>query len=414
MKLQVMGLGKVGSVVAALYASAGHEVYGYDPNSHVVDKIRAREAPFSEPGLQELLEQCDDRLHVSADLASTLGDADVSIIIVPTPSSNRGDFRNDFVLEAVAGALRHIGSDKDHTIVIASTVMPGTCADVIQAAVGELRAGSAARTGLVYSPEFIALGSVVADMCNPDVVLIGSDDSEAVRVVIDLKKSILTNSPAFQVMSLSSAEVAKIALNTFITTKISFANMVGELCSEIPGANAAQVLAAVGADRRVGSLYLRPGLGYGGPCFPRDNRALVEAGRSRGVSMPIAKATDEVNDNVPSFFVNTIAAGLPNGGRVAVAGLSYKAETPVCEESQSIAIANQLSRGGFEVRVFDPEALLQADQHLRPTIQRCASIMELVNDIQVVLVATPWPEFRRLREVVPADVWILDPWKIVE
>ena len=241
------------------------------------------------------------------------------------------------------------------TVVVSSTVMPGSCEKefipLLEARSG-LTVGQ--EIGLAYSPEFIALGSVLKDMSQPDLILIGESDPRTGDVVSEIALSMVSNSPEIRRMSLSSAEITKIAINTFVTTKISYANMLSELCDEIPGSNIDDVTNAVGSDRRVGNLYLKGALGYGGPCFPRDNAALAFSAESRGLKADIARATDSVNRRQVERIVSLVLRNSESGDQVGVAGIAYKPSTPVVDESQALDIARALSEADRNVVAFDP------------------------------------------------------------
>jgi UDPglucose 6-dehydrogenase len=214
-------------------------------------------------------------------------------------------------------------------------------------------------------------------------------------------------------MSLASAEITKLAVNTFVTTKISYANMIGELCEATPEASAIDVLRAVGADSRIGSKYLKPAVGYGGPCFPRDNRALKASAESVGVSVPLAVATDEVNQGQPQRMVDKVISQVAPGGKVAVLGLAYKAETPVCDESQGVKVANLLGDLGFEVSTHDPQAIQVARTLLSEKVKLTERVEDAVKGSRCVIVMTPWREYADVRKIVDGDTYVIDPWGIL-
>lgn len=356
MKITVMGLGKLGACLVASLADGGHYVRGFDVSVAAVDAINSKKTLVHEAGLAELLEKNSTRIAAFEEADDALSDTDAVYIIVPTPSKPAGDFANDYVaraLEAIGANLRL--NPRNMTVVISSTVMPGSCEaefiPLLEASSG-LTIGK--EIGLAYSPEFIALGSVLKDMSEPDLILIGESDARTGDVVSEIAMSTVSNTPDVRRMSLSSAEVTKIAINTFVTTKISYANMLSELCDEIPGSNIDDITAAVGSDRRVGKLYLKAALGYGGPCFPRDNAALAFASESRGLKADIARATDTVNRRQVERTVSLVLKSSQPGDRVGVLGLAYKPDTPVTDESQGLEIARALAAKDRVVVAFDP------------------------------------------------------------
>jgi UDPglucose 6-dehydrogenase len=350
---------------------------------------------------------------VTRDASLALSEAEATIIIVPTPSRADGSFSNDYVISALTEVGKSIGT-RDHLVVISSTVSPGSCDGVLRDALESSSGRRLGRSlGLVYSPEFIALGSIVRDMQYPELVLIGASDDEAASRAQQLFSSVVQSAPRYFPMSLASAEITKLAVNTFVTTKISYANMIGELCEATPEASAIDVLRAVGADSRIGSKYLKPAVGYGGPCFPRDNRALKASAESVGVSVPLAVATDEVNQGQPQRMVDKVISQVAPGGKVAVLGLAYKAETPVCDESQGVKVANLLGDLGFEVSTHDPQAIQVARTLLSEKVKLTERVEDAVKGSRCVIVMTPWREYADVRKIVDGDTYVIDPWGIL-
>lgn len=361
-KVAVFGLGKLGATLVGVLAEAGHLVRGYDPARSAVEAVNGSQPLVHEPGLRELLTEHASTILATDDPDNALLGVEVVYIIVPTPSMQNGAFDNSFVRSALEDIGNHLKAYPRHlTIIIASTVMPGSCSEQFIPLIEKCSGLSVgADIGLAYSPEFIALGSIVKDMHFPDLVLIGESDARTGELVTEMAKSIVKNRPEIRRMSLTSAEISKIAINTFVTTKISYANMLSEICEQTPGANIDEVTGAVGADSRVGHRYLKAALGYGGPCFPRDNAALAIAAESRGVRADIARATDAINNRQVERIVTLVNSHSRPGDLVALLGLAYKADTPVTDSSQAIDIANALSNDGRVVIGFDPLVSLAA------------------------------------------------------
>ncbi|MDA8777177.1 nucleotide sugar dehydrogenase [Pontimonas sp.] len=408
MRVGVMGLGKLGACLVASLAHGGHTVTGFDISAAAVGAINSRQPLVHEPGLADLLEKNAGRISATQDVHTALHDAEAVFIIVPTPSGPAGDFSNTYVaqaLEAIGANLR--ANPRRITVVISSTVMPGSCETefipLLEASSG-LTVGK--EIGLGYSPEFIALGSVLKDMSQPDLILIGQSDAETGAIVSKIALSMVSNTPEVRNMSLSSAEITKIAINTFVTTKISFANMLSELCDEIPGSNIDDVTSAVGSDRRVGKLYLKAALGYGGPCFPRDNAALAFSAESRGLTADIARATDSVNRRQVERIVSLVLQSSQPGDKVGVLGLAYKPNTPVIDESQGLEIARALSERDRAVVGFDP---LVAGNVLEksPNFVVAQSSSEMAG-ATVVVVANP--ELGHILESTARGAVIIDMW----
>jgi UDPglucose 6-dehydrogenase len=418
-KIAVVGLGKLGAPLAAVLASKGNEVLGIDVNPETARLLNDGQDPVDEPGLQELVSASRERLSATTDLAAA-ADLEVSIILVPTPSDERGAFSNEHVLAAVEEIGRALAARDDyHVVVVASTVMPGSCDAEIRPA---LEAASGRRVGetlgLCYSPEFIALGSVIRDMLEPDMVLIGESDARAGQVLEDLYAGVTENDPPFRRMSLVNAELTKIAVNTYVTMKISYANTLADLSERLPGADVEVVTDALGLDTRIGPKYLRGALSYGGPCFPRDNKAFGVLARDLGAEALLAEATDAVNVAQTERLARAVQSRLEPGGAVGILGLSYKPDTGVIEESPGLALATRLATAGYEIHIYDPVATDAALGALDGQAHGCSSAAELMQHSDVAVIATPWPEFAQLpiealeregRRAVVIDCWRLLP-----
>jgi UDPglucose 6-dehydrogenase len=419
-RLSVIGLGKLGSPMAAVFGAKGFDVVGVDSNTEFVAAINAGCAPVEEPQLQDYFDRATGRVRATTDYGEAIQATDVSFIIVPTPSGADRMFLNRYVVDAVeriGSALRH--KDDYHVVVVTSTVMPGSTGGEIRAAL-ERSSGRVVghNVGLCYNPEFIALGSVVYDMLHPDMILIGESDRRAGDLLEAIYRRQIETQPEFHRMSWVNAELCKISVNTFVTTKISYANMIADMCDRLPGADAGVVTQALGADSRIGHKYLKPAIGYGGPCFPRDNKAFAALGRKLGVACDLAEATDLINDHQLSRLLGAVEASGEVGQHVAVLGLAYKPNTHVVEESQGVALASRLAEVGFRVSVFDPLANTGAAAVLGSRAKIAASAQTAVNEADIVVVATPWADFKALAWdaglAVDGKRTVIDPWGIAE
>lgn len=425
MRLSVIGLGKLGAPLAAVLAGKGFRVAAVDCHAETVASLRARRAPVSEPGLQELLSALPpERLEATTDLAAAVLNSEATFVVVPTPSRSDGTYSED----TVTAAVREIGStlrqkQTRHLVVIASTIMPGTMQGAIREALESssgLRLGG--QLGLCYSPEFIALGRVIQDLRQPDFILIGESDSRSGDELEEICRARCDNLPRVRRMSFANAELTKIVVNAMITTKISYANMLSEICERLPGADAAVVAAAAGSDHRIGASYLAPALGYGGPCFPRDNVALTALAHTLGTGAELAEATDRINRRQAARVVSLVRDLLPltATATVGVLGLAYKPDTCVTEESQGLAIARLLAEAGYRVLASDPEAVTAAG--IGPGAERVAPA-DCVRRSDLLIVATPWDSFRDLppsvfrradRRLPVIDCWRLLPPELTE
>jgi UDPglucose 6-dehydrogenase len=416
MKLSIIGLGKFGSPMAAVMAHKGHTVVGVDVNADFVKAIQEGRPPVREPQLAEMITANRERLSATTNYEEAILATDVTFIIVPTPSEQSGRFSMAYVLkaaESVGAALRK----KDwHLVVLSSTVMPGSTETVLKPALERASGKKCGEDfGLCYNPEFIALGSVVRDMLNPDMVLIGESDPRSGAILEELYTGVCESNPKIRRMNYVNAELTKLSVNTFVTTKISYANMLAQVCETLPGADVDVITAAVGCDTRIGTKYFKGALGYGGPCFPRDNRAFSALARDNGAPAFLAEATDALNNRQAPRMAEQILAKLPKGGTAGVIGLSYKPYTEVTEQSQGIFIAQKLLEAGVRVIVYDPEAMNNAKRELSGNITFASSTAEVVRAVDVLAITTPWPEFARITmdDIRNGPVAVVDCWRVL-
>jgi UDPglucose 6-dehydrogenase len=418
MQISVVGLGKLGAPLSAVFASKGFRVIGVDLNSGFVDALNTGRAPVDEPRLQDLIDANRERLRATTDMAEAVLATEATFVIVPTPSDATGRFSNAAVLDAmraIGAALRR--KDSYHVVVVTSTVMPGSTGGELRQA---LEQSSGRRVGpdlgLCYNPEFIALGSVVRDMLHPDMILIGESDAKAGDLLESLYAQSCSNKPVIRRMNFINAELTKISVNTFVTTKISYANMLADICDRLPGADVDVVTQAVGTDSRIGTKYLKGAVGYGGPCFPRDNVAFSALARAIGARAELAEATDTMNRYQVERVLGAVDARLTDSGPVGVLGLSYKPDTAVVEESQGLALAERLLDLGRRVMIYDPLAIPSVQRVLRRSFDSAESAEECVRRSSLVVVMTPWPEFGR----IPIDAYrrstgrltVIDCWRM--
>lgn len=420
MRISVIGLGKLGSPLAAVLADKGHDVIGVDVNRAFVEALRDGRAPVRETGLDEMVARNRARLAATPSGEEAVLGSELTFVVVPTPSLADGSFSLEITLAAcrdVGAALR--GKDGFHLVVITSTVMPGSTGGPIRACLEEASGKRCGRDfGLCYNPEFIALGSVIRDMSHPDFVLIGESDARSGETLAGLYERHWDPKPPVHRMNFINAELTKISVNTFVTTKITYANMLARLCERLPGADCDVVTKALGADTRIGPKYLKGALGFGGPCFPRDNVAFNALARQVGTKAYLAEATDRFNREQVAWVAEELLPRLPTGGRVGILGLSYKPNTGVVEESQGVAFARYFAEKGVAVTVHDPQGLEHARRLLEGQVRFADSMADCARESDLLFIATPWDEFKRLspddlkrggRKPVVVDCWRILP-----
>ena len=412
-KVSVCGLGKLGACIAATLAQRGFEVVGVDIDPEKVLKINAGVPPVDEPLLAETIKGAEGRLRATQDHREAVG-TDVSFFIPPSPSLPDGSFSNEYLLRAmqpIAAAVREQGK-KGHLFVCSSTTTPGAVDQVLIPMLERELSGSCGRDfGFCYNPEFIALGNVINGLLEPDMVLIGESDPESGAALEQLYRRYNRNSPRIARMSIISAELTKISVNSYITMKISFTNQLRMIAEQFPRADIHTILEAIGSDSRIGQKYLRAGLSFGGPCFPRDNRLLAYTAREAGLEAPLAVASDNVNHQANLNLLQKVRKLASPEDTIAVLGLAYKPDTYITEESAGLFLAQQLKRHGYHVVVHD----FGAQPANAPSLHEFEYIadfgqMSQRTDIKLAVICCPWPQYRSVK--FSAATKVFTPWKL--
>jgi UDPglucose 6-dehydrogenase len=404
--------------MAACFAARGLQVKAVDLSSQKVDAVNRGIAPVHEPGLEELIGGSGTLLHATQNIEEAVYDSDATFVVVGTPSDESGGFSLQYVLptcEAIGRALRTKRSF--HLVVLTSTVMPGSTGGAVKTALERSSGKRCGRDfGLCYNPEFIALGTVIRDFYSPDFLLIGESDPRSGEILVEIYKQVCRNSPAIARMNFMNAEITKLAVNTYITTKISYANMLARLCEKLPEADVNVVTGALGLDTRIGAKYLKGAVSYGGPCFPRDNRALTALAARVGASSGLAEATDLFNRAQIKLLAEIVKSHHSGTDSIGVLGLTYKPNTDVVEESFGLLLAQELS-SNLAVFVFDPSADAARELSRHKKIRVARSAQQCIAESGLVVLATPWQEFRE----IPADQWarhdrprtVIDCWRVL-
>jgi UDPglucose 6-dehydrogenase len=378
----VIGVGWVGLVTAACFAELGHEVWARDIVAEKVESLARGEVPIHEPGLPELLTKNAERLHFTTEMEPVLEHARLLFVCVDTPPTYSGDAD----LSRVEAVLNELGDSSEHALVMKSTVPVGTGRSIQRRRPG---------TGYVSNPEFLKEGTAVEDFMKPDRVVVGADEAseEFARRVADLYDSL--GAPVVQT-DVASAEMIKLASNAFLATKISFINEIANVSEEL-GADVSEVARGMGLDDRIGPRFLRPGIGYGGSCFPKDVAALKQLAGNTGYHFQLLTAVIEVNELQKRRTIGKLQKHLGSlvGKEVALLGVAFKPDTDDIREATSLVLSGRLAGEGANVRVYDPVAATDADGVLAGA-HVAGSALEAIDGADAVVLVTEWPEFREL------------------
>jgi UDPglucose 6-dehydrogenase len=378
----VVGVGWVGLVTATCFADLGHEVLALDIDEGKVAALRAGEVPIHEPGIDELLERNSGRLTFTTEMSDVLESARLLFCCVDTPPTLSGDAD----LSRVKAVVERLRTDGEHALVMKSTVPGGTGA-AIKRDVPDL--------AYVSCPEFLKEGSAVDDFMHPDRVVIGADpqDEWAATAVEEIYRPLGGELVRTDV---ASAEMIKLAANAFLATKISFINEIANVCEEV-GADVTEVARGMGLDERIGSAFLRAGLGFGGSCFPKDTKSLKQLAGNTGYHFQLLTAVIEVNELQKRRVMKKLERHLGSvaGKTVALLGLAFKPDTDDMREASSLVLASRLQGEGATVRGYDPVAERRA-RELLPSVELSESVEEALDGADAAILVTEWPEFAEL------------------
>jgi nucleotide sugar dehydrogenase len=402
-KISIFGLGYVGLTFGVCLAKKGFEVIGVDVDTTRVDTVNKGEVPFYEPGLSELLHEAAEKgvFKATTDAHNAVLASDATFICVGTPSLPDGSADLSYVVSAtrdIGKAIRE--KDKWHLVAVRSTVPPGTTGGLVRRIIeGESGKHAGEGFGLCMNPEFTKEGSAVEDTFSPDRIVIGEFDERSGAFLENLYREFHgTNTPPIIRTSLSNAELIKYASNAFLAMKVSFINEIANIAQHVPGADVETIARAIGLDKRIGPLFLRAGLGFGGSCFPKDLRALIKFSEGVGYEPRILKAEIEVNESQPYKAVELARSllGSLEGKRIAVLGLAFKPNTDDVREAVSLKIIKALLNDDAHVVVYDPKAMPNARKVLGDTVVYAGSAEESLRGADCAIVVTEWDEFKKL------------------
>ena len=378
----VIGVGWVGLVTAACFAELGHRVIARDILPEKVEALSRGEVTIHEPGLEELLRRNAERITFTTDMSELLEGARLLFVCVDTPPTYSGDAD----LSRVRSVVAELSADSDHVLIMKSTVPAGT---------GESIRRDLPGLSYVSCPEFLKEGSAVKDFMNPDRVVIGADpgDEAAADAVAGLYEPL---GGEILRTDVASAEMIKLASNAFLATKISFINEIANVCEEV-GADVGQVARGMGLDERIGSSFLRAGIGYGGSCFPKDVSALKMLAGNTGYHFQLLTAVIEVNELQKRRVVGKLEKHLGSliGKRIALLGLAFKPDTDDMREASSLVLAARLQGEGADVVAYDPVAQDRASE-LLGSVEMASSALEALDGADAAVLVTEWGEFAEL------------------
>ena len=348
--ITIIGVGKLGLCLALNLERKGYNITGVDIDSNYINKLNDKTFISSEPLVTELLVKSEN-ISFTTDLEKSI-ENDIIFIVVQTPSSPEFKYYHSNI-ESICTKLKKIGKQtRRKDLIINCTTFPGYCEDLHNRL-------SEYNYYVSYNPEFIAQGSIIKDQLNSDLVLIGQSDDISGNIIENIYSDLCESNPVVKKMTRTEAEICKLSINCFLTTKISFANMIGDICNRM-NCDPSTVLSAVGSDSRIGNKYLNYGFGFGGPCFPRDNRALTKCAEEVGINAVISKSTDLMNELHLNYQLEYFKKNNQDKSKtITLEYVTYKKESTSLEESQQFEFYKKLKEMGYKVEILDdrPEVI---------------------------------------------------------
>ncbi len=400
MRITVIGTGYVGLVTGACFAEMGNTVWCIDKDTRRLKELTRGRIPFYEPQLDDIVKSSykEKRLFFTSDYKVPVKNSEVVFICVGTPPKEDGSADINYVLESARMMKKYLGDDT--IVAVKSTVPVGTCDEVEKI----LNSGRRKKIVVVSNPEFLKEGDAVRDFMYPDRVVVGTESERAKKVFYELYSPYTKRGQSIIFMKRRSSELTKYAANTYLAMRVSFINEISMLCEKV-GADVEEVRKGIGSDRRIGTQFMYPGIGYGGSCFPKDVKALISLGRKFGMDVSLAKACDRINLLQRENFFGKIIRRFGNNLKnltFAVLGLSFKPNTDDIREAPSVFVISKILEHNGRVRVFDPAAVENFkkysglyDKNGRTNIYIASDIYDASKNSDALLLITEWNEFRR-------------------
>jgi len=392
MKISVIGCGYVGLVSGFCFADSGHKVTCIDNSDKKIELLKDNKVPIYEPGLKELLLKNleNNNLNFELNINENIRDSEIVLIAVGTPTGENGDADLTFVHQCAREISEFISPNTQ--IIIKSTVPVGTC-DEVEDIIKENCLHS--EFSVISNPEFLREGNAINDFINPDRIVIGTDDQTSREIMINLYKNII-NEDKILFTSRRSSELIKYASNSMLAMRIIFINEIADLCEKI-GTNVTDIAKGIGLDKRIGPHFLEPGPGFGGSCFPKDARALIESGKKYGAPQTLLESVILGNENRKKNISKKILDKLDkqSENEIGILGVTFKAETDDMRESPSLVIIPDLQENGMNISVYDPEGEKEASKILKDVNWK-KSAYEAAENVDCLVILTDWEEFKNL------------------
>lgn len=407
MKIAVIGTGYVGLVTGTCLAETGNDVVCVDIDAEKVDKMRNGIIPIYEPHLDILFERNikANRLQFTTSLDEGLEHGDIIFLALPTPEDENGSADLSYVLDVSQEIGKRI---KEYKVIVDKSTVPVGTAEKVKAVIAKY---ADCEFDVVSNPEFLREGFAVDDFLKPERIIVGSSSERATDLMRKLYGPFVRSGNPIIIMDEKSAELTKYAANSYLATRITFMNEIANYCEKV-GADVDKVRVGMGTDSRIGKRFLFPGIGYGGSCFPKDVKALLNAGKDKNYDFQILNSVIEVNQKQKKILIPKIEEHFSNnlnGKNIAIWGLAFKPETDDIREAPSMDIMNALLEKGAKLTVFDPEAMHNIEKRFGNRLTYANSMYEALENADALVICTEWsifrsPSFSKMKELLTAPV----------
>lgn len=416
-KLSFFGLGKLGLPLATCFGKNKVNVLAIDKNEKVISDLKNKKAPFYEPDLQNNIDLASKYMTYTTSY-DRIAETGITIILVNTPSKKKdGSFSNLYIEQSLKSSCEILKKtdNKYHLFIISSTVMPGSIVDSFIPLIENITNWKInEQFGVCHIPDFVALGKVIKDFENPEMVVLGESDKKAGDIAEKLYYKIIENDSPIHRLTIPEAEIAKVSLNAYVTMKLSFANFLANICERVDNANVDNITKAIGEDKRISPYFFKGGLSFGGTCFPRDTWAFIKLSHKLGLDAVHIKATQEINEYQDKHLFRSVNQFGKH--KISVLGLSFKPDSPVLTESASIKLVEKLVDIGREIYVYDPLCIEGVKEIFGDKIVYCSTAQECIKKTELSVVALQYKEFKEI-----SDNWtnkenfiIVDCWRYLD
>ena len=399
MDISVIGLGYVGLATSLVLSNSGFRIIGVDNKREKLEKLKIGNIPFHEPGLDLILKknQIKKQIEFTNDYEYAIKNSYMTFVCVDTPLNAKRTIDLTFLKESINSLSKEISKKRKHAVIIKSTVVPGTCDNVIKPILNKKAKG---KFHLILNPEFLREGFALCDTLNPDRIVMGVGDNANVTNLQTVYKKIVKKRklPPMIVTSYVNAELIKYASNAFLATKISFANSIADLCEKISHADIGIVMNGVGLDKRISNSFLNAGVGFGGSCLPKDLQTLISFSDQLEQKSSLLKATMEINRLRPKILLKKAKEKLGSiqGKKISILGLAFKPNTDDIRHAPSLPIIKNLLKENAIISVFDPKAMPNMESIFHKSILYAKSVSDCVKNSDCCIILTEWDIFKKL------------------